>query len=188
MIFSGSNANFCQNNCLLRENLSIRIAMSFPLGLKRACSMVILRHQQHFLLLKRIKPPYVGSYLPVGGKLEPFEDPRTAAHRELKEETGLEVEKLKYGGCLMESSPIDYNWQCNIYIADIDFIPPPPCPEGDLEWIAFADVPNVPTPPTDFTVYQYLMEEKPFAFNAVYDAEMNLLFMDEELAGIRILG
>lgn len=162
--------------------------MSFPLGLKRSCSMVILRHQQHFLLLKRIKPPYVGSYLPVGGKLEPFEDPRTAAIRELKEETGLEITALKYGGSLMESSPIDYNWQCNIYIADIDFIVPPPCPEGDLEWIAFADVPHVPTPPTDFTVYQYLMKEKPFAFNAVYDGEMNLIFMDEEIEGVRVLG
>jgi 8-oxo-dGTP diphosphatase len=150
--------------------------------------MVILRHQQHFLLLKRIKPPYVGSYLPVGGKLEPFEDPRTAAIRETKEETGLDITALKFGGSLMESSPIDYNWQCNIYIADIDFITPPPCPEGDLEWIAFADVPNVPTPPTDFTVYQYLMQEKPFAFNAVYDGKMNLIFMDEEIEGVRILG
>lgn len=161
---------------------------TFPLGLKRSCSMVVLRHQQHFLLLKRARPPYVGSYLPVGGKLEPFEDPRSAAHRELKEETGLEVEKLKYGGCLMESSPVDYNWQCNIYLADIDFITPPPCPEGELEWIAFADVPKVSTPPTDFTIYQYLMQDKPFAFNAVYDAEMKLIFMDDDLSGERIIG
>jgi hypothetical protein len=32
------------------------------------------------------------------------------------------------------------------------------------------------------------MQEKPFAFNAVYDGEMNLIFMDEEIEGVRILG
>jgi 8-oxo-dGTP diphosphatase len=162
--------------------------MQFPTGYKRAAAIIVLRHGQHFLLLKRNKPPFVGSYLPVGGKLEPFEDPYACALRELKEETGLELETLRYAGALIETSPIDYNWQCNIYVADIDFIAPPPCPEGDLEWIPFVEVPNVPTPPTDFILYQYLMAGRPFAFNALYDADLKLLKMTEEISGEVVVG
>lgn len=145
--------------------------------------MVVLRHAQQFLLLKRIKPPFVGHYLPVGGKLDPHEDPYSAALRETLEETGIQLERLQYGGTLVETSPIDYNWQSSIYVADIDFREPPLSNEGTLEWIAFAAIPNIPTPPTDFIIYQYLMRGQPFAFNAIYDADLNLLRMVEEIEG-----
>jgi len=160
--------------------------MSFPIGLKRACAMVVLRHEQQFLLLKRIKAPFVGHYLPVGGKLDPHEDPHSAALRETFEETGIRLEKLQYGGVLIETSPIDYNWTSSIYVADIDFQAPPMSDEGTLEWVDFQNVPNIPTPPTDFLIYQYLMRRQPFAFNAVYDADMNLLQMTEEIEGINL--
>lgn len=149
--------------------------------------MVVLRHEEQFMLLKRIKPPFVGNYLPVGGKLDPHEDPYSAARREAYEETGIRLETVRYGGVLIETSPIDYNWQSNIYVADIDFQEPPMSDEGTLEWIHFDQVPNIPTPPTDFVIYQYLMRQQPFAFNAIYDAEMNLLQMTEEIEGTIVL-
>ncbi|MDX1943450.1 MAG: NUDIX domain-containing protein [Saprospiraceae bacterium] len=161
--------------------------MNFPKGFKRSAAMVVLRCEQQFLLLKRIRPPFVGNYLPVGGKLDPHEDPYSAALREAYEETGIQLEKLHYGGVLIETSPIDYNWQSNIYVADIEFREPPLSDEGTLEWVDFENVPNIPTPPTDFVIYQYLMQSKPFAFNAIYDAEMQLLSMDEEIEGVRVL-
>ena len=145
--------------------------------------MIVLRHQSNFLLLKRIKAPHIGKYVPVGGKLDPYEDPYTAALRELHEETGLQLNSLKYGGVLIESSPTKYNWQCNIYIADIDYITPPYCNEGTLEWIAFEQVPKVPTPETDWHIYQFLMQERPFALNAIYDGDLNLIRMVEEIQG-----
>jgi len=158
--------------------------------------MVVLRHAQQFLLLKRSKPPFVGHYLPVGGKLEPHEDPRTAALRETWEETGIrlgnyeigksgavEASGLKFGGMLIETSPTDYNWISSIYLADIDFREPPFCNEGLLEWIAFDNIPNIPTPPTDLIIYQYLMRRQPFVFNARYDADLNLVQMIEEIVG-----
>ncbi len=157
--------------------------MNIPIGLKRTAAMVVLRHAQRFLLLKRIKPPFVGHYLPVGGKLEPHEDPYSAALRETFEETGIRLERLQYGGTLMETSPIDYNWQSSIYVADIDFQEPPLSNEGTLEWIDFEQVPNIPTPPTDFIIFQYLMRGQPFAFNAIYDADLQLLQMTEEIEG-----
>lgn len=160
---------------------------AFPLGFKRAAAMVVLHHGDYFLLLKRRKPPYVGHYLPVGGKLEPHEDPYSAARRELLEETGIADARIRYGGVLIETSPTDYNWQSSIYIAEIDFVEPPHCPEGELEWIAFNRLPHIPTPPTDWMVYQYLVAGKPFAFNAVYDEKMQLCSFIEEIEGISCL-
>ncbi len=162
--------------------------MSFPIGFKRSAAMVVLRNKQQFLLLKRFRPPFVGNYLPVGGKLEPHEDPYSAALRETYEETGFRLEKLQYGGVLIETSPVDYNWQSHIYVADIDFQEPPFSDEGTLEWIHFEQIVNIPTPPTDFIIYQYLMQSKPFAFNAIYNAELQLLRMTEEIEGKVVLG
>jgi 8-oxo-dGTP diphosphatase len=162
--------------------------MQIPIGLKRTAAMVVLRHGDSFLLLKRAKSPNKGKYVPVGGKLEPFENPLNAALRETYEETGLRLNTVKYCGVLVETSPTDYNWQCNIYVAEIDFIPPPPCDEGTLEWIDFDRVPNVPTPPTDLHIYHYIMAGKPFAFDAVYDENLKLLEMREEIEGKWLMG
>lgn len=150
--------------------------------------MVVLRHRARFLLLKRAKEPNAGRYVPVGGKLEPYEDPYSAALRETEEETGLVLDRLHYSGVLIETSPTAYNWQCNIYLADIEDIPPPPCDEGTLEWVPLEAVPELPTPPTDWHIYQYLMQGKPFAFNAIYDESLQLIHMREEIEGKLVVG
>jgi 8-oxo-dGTP diphosphatase len=160
--------------------------MSFPIGLKRSAAMVVLRCQDQLLLLRRFKPPHAGKYTPVGGKLEPFEDPYSAALRETYEETGIRVERLQYAGALVETAPIDYNWQCGIYVADIEWMPPPPCDEGKLEWVRYADLPHIPTPPTDWHIYQFVARGRPFALNAIYDAQLRLLSMVEEIKGERL--
>ena len=160
--------------------------MRIPIGLKRTAAMVVLRNGEQLLLLRRAKPPHIGKYVPVGGKLDPFERPMDAARRETLEETGIRVDNLRYCGILTETSPGDYNWQCHIYLADIDYLPPPPCDEGTLEWIAFDDLASIPTPPTDLLIYQYIVEERVFALDALYDEALNLLEMTEEIAGERV--
>ena len=150
--------------------------------------MVVLRNDRSFLLLKRAKPPHIGNYVPVGGKLEPFEDPYQAALRETYEETGIRVEQLKYGGVLIETSPTKYNWQCNIYIANIEWQTPPPCDEGILEWVDFEQIPNIPTPATDWHIYQYLMREQAFALNAIWNEDLELVKMVEEIEGKQLVG
>ena len=149
--------------------------------------MVILKNGDQFLLLKRKKEPNKNKYTPVGGKLDPFENPTNAAIRETYEETGIKINSVKYVGSLIETSPNKYNWNCLIYLADIPFQKEPPCNEGELKWIAKNDLLNVPTPPTDLAVYEYVLKYKPFMLNAEYDDGLNLISMWEEIEGKMIV-
>lgn len=82
---------------------------------------------------------------------------------------------------LTESSPTEYNWTGYVYITDIDFAEPPVCNEGTLMWVVFEDLLNTPTLKTGWYMYKYIFENKPFAFSAEYDENLNLLSMTEEI-------
>ena len=155
-------------------------------GIKKIASMVLLKHDTKYLLLKRAKAPNKGMFLPVGGKLDPYETPLACAIRETKEETGIDIENPRFCGTLIETSPTDYNWMCYIYLADIADMSPPPCNEGELLWIEDKDLLKVPTPPTDLFIYRYISEGKHFAFSAEYDAQLNMLRMVDEMTGQKI--
>lgn len=152
-----------------------------PHGHKQPAVLCILRSGDRYLLLKRYKDPNKGMYTPVGGKINPFESPRAAAMRETGEETGIRIRDARYCGVLVESSPVEYNWICFVYIADVDRQEPPGCNEGVLEWISPADMLKIPTPMTDCFIYRYILEGKPFMFNAEYDAGLTLREMREEM-------
>ena len=79
---------------------------TIPIGLKKVAAMCVLKHQDQFLLLKRAKEPNRGMYVPVGGKLDPFESAYEAVLRETLEETGIQLESAKYCGTLTETSPL----------------------------------------------------------------------------------
>jgi 8-oxo-dGTP diphosphatase len=81
---------------------------------------------------------------------------------------------------LVESSPVKYNWTIFIYLSDIDKIPPPPCPEGTLAWIEHEGIVNVLIPKSDEYVYEYVRENKPFMFDAEYDAQLNVIRIAED--------
>ena len=68
-------------------------------------------------------------------------------------------------------------------MAEVEQMPPHHCNEGTLEWIAFADGLNVPTPATDWFIYKYLLQEKKFAFNAVFDAQLQMVYLQDDLTG-----
>jgi 8-oxo-dGTP diphosphatase len=44
-------------------------------GHKQPAVLSVLKSGNQFLLLKRAKEPNKGKYTPVGGKIEPYEDP-----------------------------------------------------------------------------------------------------------------
>jgi len=78
------------------------------------------------------------------------------------------------------------NWIGYVYSSEIENIKPPHCNEGTLEWIRFDDVLNVPTPKTDWFIYKYILQRKPFVFNAEYDEKLNLLTMQEEIENLTV--
>lgn len=158
-----------------------------PIGLKRAATLRILRSQGKFLLLKRAKEPNKDRFTPVGGKLEPFENPLKAAIRETLEETGIKVNTMRFCGILTETSPTRYNWINFVYTAEIDFVEPPICDEGTLMWVSFDQLSEVPTPKTDWYIYRYILDGKPFMLDALYDGQLNLLSMSEEIENRKII-
>ena len=158
--------------------------MNFPHGLKRAATLCVLKNHQSFMLLKRNKEPNQGLFTPVGGKLDPYENPLQAAIRETREETGIDIDNIKFCGMLTETSAVKYNWINYVYLAEIEKITPPVCNEGELKWIHFDDVLKKPTPKTDWFIYKYILNNRPFAFNADFNEKIELVKMVEEIEGV----
>src|SRR3989344_1550753 len=130
--------------------------MEIPLGLKKVAALCILRSSDKFLLLKRSKEPHKNMYTPVGGKLEPFEEPSVAVKREVFEETGITLKNVIYCGILTETSPVKFNWINYVYVSDIDYIDTPPCNEGALEWVNVENLKKLDTPKVDYFIYEYI--------------------------------
>ena len=154
-----------------------------PTGLKKVAVFCVLKCQDKYLLLKRAKQPNQGKFVPVGGKIEPFETPQDAVIREVFEETGLVIDTPKFCGILTETSPIDYNWMSYIYTAEIPFSELITCDEGELHWVSAAQLQDLDTPATDWHIYQYIEQGRPFAFNAYFDENMIMIHMHDDLTG-----
>ena len=160
--------------------------MSDTFGLKKNAVITILRNEGRLLLIKRERPPHVGNYVPVGGKIDPHEGPSHAAIREAYEESGIVVPAVRYCGVLVESSPVKYNWTVFVYLADVDDHPARRCNEGQLEWVPIAKLTEVPLPAIDLYLYDYVFKNKPFMLDAYYDADLQLLQLTEEIEGITL--
>lgn len=157
---------------------------SVPVGVKKAAVLCILKSSAGFLLLYRTKEPHLGKYIPIGGKIEPFETPKDAAKREVFEETGINVDTLQLRGIMTETSPTKFNWINYIYTADVNVFPPIKCEEGILEWIAQEQLKDISTPTTDLFIYDYVARYKLFVFDALYNEKIELLELIDELSGM----
>ena len=144
-------------------------------GLKRAAVSCILTSGKNLLLLKRNKAPHIGKFLPVGGKIEPYETAQAAVKREVLEETGLYIEDPIYCGSLIESSPLDhYNWISFIFKCEIPFIEPNCCDEGELTWVNADQLDSLDIPPTDLPIYKAVLSQTSFVYDATFDDQMNM--------------
>jgi len=163
--------------------MTIPIVPERQSGLKKAVVLCLLRNKDALLLLHRSKEPNRGKYIPVGGHIEPFETPRQAAVREVREEAGYTVHDLQFRGVLVETAPRDYNYVIFIYSAETDRFPPPDCREGRLEWVEWTDVPRMPTPTTDMYIYRLIAAGQTFMLNAEYDESLELRILQDEITG-----
>lgn len=63
----------------------------------------------------------------------------------------------------------------------------PHCNDGTWMWINFDNLLNVPIPKTDWYIDKYILDNKTFAFNAEYEANLNILSITEEIENKIIL-
>jgi len=126
-------------------------------------TLIFVFHKNEVLLLKysTSKGNWSGRLNGLGGHVERGEDPLTAAHRELREEAGMDLPDLRLCGTLIIDIP-QPSPGIGLYIyagtASHRNIPPA-SPEGDLVWISLNNLNDVP-----------LMEDIPVLLNAAQDA------------------
>jgi len=151
------------------------------LGLKRVAVFCILTCGDKYLLLERNNEPHAGKYVPVGGKVDPYEEPRKAVIREVSEEAGILLTEVTFCGTMVETSPINYNWVSYIYKAEIKIYDLPNCEEGVLHWISKSKLNEFPLPPTDLKIFELAAQNKIFALSATYNGELSLISLVNEI-------
>ena len=155
--------------------------MKIPKGIKKIATLCVLRNKNKFLLLKRFNEPNKGKYVPVGGKIKPFESPYNCVIRETFEETGIKIIEPEFHGLITETSPKDYNWISYIYSVEIDLINKPNSNEGVLEWVDYKKILELPTPKTEGIIYEYILKKKNFIISIDYNDKIEIISMKEEL-------
>ncbi len=149
--------------------------------LKLATLVYALRDEQ-VLLLRRATEPNRGLWVAPGGKLDHGESPAECAVREMREETGLVIERPVLRAVMTETSPrADYQWLTFVFVAwDFDgtFTPAPGI--GEFRWVPVDEVTKLPIPPADAIFFPRLLEDgSTFHGKFEYDAELNLLRWQE---------
>jgi len=89
------------------------------------CANIFVRKDGKYLLLKRSsQKKYAPNIIhPIGGKVDPNENPYTGAQRELLEEAGIKVKNMRLEAIIMELKPVkggDGNWLIFHFSADYD--------------------------------------------------------------------
>jgi ADP-ribose pyrophosphatase YjhB (NUDIX family) len=100
------------------------------------------------LLTRRAVEPWIGSWDLPGGFVDEDEHPLDALRRELREETGLEVEPLeflgvwmdRYGGDSTASSTLNMFWRTRVVGGE----PHPADDVAELRWFAPEELPDPP--------------------------------------------
>ncbi|MDF3056051.1 MAG: hydrolase [Rariglobus sp.] len=131
--------------------------MTSPPAYKIAVLVFIKNDKGEHLLLLRAKPPNLGAWSPIGGKLETStgESPFECAARETAEETGhlitpadlhlfAMIAEKSYEG---EAHWLLFLFECKLPIATL----PPAMAEGRFGFFQRADIDELPLPETDRT-------------------------------------
>lgn len=118
-----------------------------------------------YLMLYRNKlkhDPNKGKWVGIGGKIEKGETPDMAAVREVREETGLILEKYEYKGVVNFISDIYEDEAMHLYYSDKFIGNIKECDEGDLKWIEKDKIKNLPIWEGDKIFLNLLEKDVPF--------------------------
>lgn len=116
--------------------------------------------------------PNEDKWIGVGGKFEDKESPEECMLREVKEETGLELEQYQYRGLITFVSDEWETEYMHLFTADGWKGEIKDCNEGTLEWIDRDKIFDLNLWEGDRIFLKYLMEDKGFfTLKLVYEKE-----------------
>ena len=130
------------------------------------CANVFIRKDGKWLMLKRSEEKRFspGYFHTVGGKIDPGEDPFTAALREVKEEAGIAVKNMRLEAVTFEISPVpgimDENWLGFYFSADYDSGEIIQTEEGELVLIDEKDIPRQKLIPSIRAIIRPILDPK----------------------------
>jgi 8-oxo-dGTP diphosphatase len=101
-------------------------------------TLIFITREDRVLLLRGSpqKRIWANKYNGIGGHIERDEDAYFAAQREVREETGLEVENLRLAGLINIDGDQPVGIMLFVFTAESRSGDPIPSEEGSLEWIA----------------------------------------------------
>lgn len=117
-----------------------------PMGrrIMKETTLCYLEQDGKYLMLYRNKKPQdpnAGKWIGVGGRLEEGETPQECLVREVREETGLELEEYDYRGKVLFLSDCWEDEAMYLYTSDKfggEMLEN--CDEGELKWIPFEEI------------------------------------------------
>lgn len=134
------------------------------------------REKNNFLFINRIKPPYVGYWGMLGGKIKENEEHFNAAIRELEEESGIVAEGRFLGKChekIFSNNELKYEFEIYFYhfiIEDREINHD--SGEGELKWFHINEFENIRIIPSDISmINNFLNSKMKNAFSLVMEDE-----------------
>jgi len=110
-------------------------------------TICFVRAGERWLLLRTAKnrPRFAGLWNGLGGHVQPREDIRACARREIREESGLDPERLELRGVMHESGLLGVAHLAFVFSAEVAATygeaPPREGPEGTLTWFRSEEIP-----------------------------------------------
>jgi len=101
-------------------------------------TICFIKQEDRILLLNREKPSWMGCWNALGGKIEPNENPRSSALREVNEESGIILDDIHFKGIV--TWIVDGKWVGGMYVyfaelpSHFHYEVPVKTDEGILDW------------------------------------------------------
>lgn len=147
----------------------------------RTVTVYIFKDDEVLLLFRNKKKIDInkGKYIGIGGHIEEGETPIEAAEREVKEETGFEVNNLEYR-CLVEFHYDNFEEEMHVFTTKEFSGEMIKCDEGDLSWQKTSELMNIPMWEGDKYFLKPIMDNHPFF-------KMRLKYINDELIEHKML-
>jgi 8-oxo-dGTP diphosphatase len=141
-------------------------------------TLCFIRYGDRVLLLQRRHPPNQGLYNAPGGKIERHEDPYEACLREVHEETGFRLRKIRLRALLtVLSKTTGAQWLLFVFVGDRPPGDPDPVAtdEGTLRWVPLSEIPSLPVPADIPLILPHLFTPDPGILIGKFHAEGDVL-------------